>query len=234
MFLKFSLLFCIPVFAVSMQGAAIVNCSQPGFSQTVYNASCSVGSQTGDALVYQGITSASIVAGQYVVTGLADMVSGPARNSGPYPMQASANWDDFFALPTSSPTDVLKVTVTGGGLNHPAFIRAGSINYAESDFCDAHYIGNPVCTQHLTISAGSLSNIELGGSDSVTIPFECGSFGCGQSPNASLYELVTVQRFLADGVTSDPFTTVPEPSSLTLLLLAIPGALAIIKRRSNC
>ena len=213
------------VSTLSMYGAAIVTCSQPGSSTTTYNGTCSVGTGANNMLLYQGFTTAFINGGQYEIEGLAESLALPSSSVGPYPMTGSATWNDFFALPSSNPTDILRITVTGGGLNHPASIQAGPIDYVTSNFCDAHYIGNPVCTKAATVSAATLAGVILTGSDSITIPFPCFG-GCGVSANADLFESVSIQRFLPDGITPDPFTISPEPDSLRLLLLAIPVGLA--------
>jgi hypothetical protein len=224
--------FLLSVSTVSIYGAAIVTCSQPGSSNTTYNGICSVGTGVNNMLMYHGFTTAFIFGGEYDVEALAEPLVLPSSNVGPYPMSGSATWSDFFAAPSSKPTDILKITVTGGGLNHPASIQAGPIDYTTPDFCDAHFIGNPVCTKTATVSAASFTGVILTGSDSITIPFPCVG-GCGVSVNADLFESVTIQRFLSDGVTPDPFTISPEPGSLGLLLLAIPLGVAFRRQLLN-
>ena len=234
MLTRFSLLiFFLLMPTLRMHGAAMVTCSQPGFSETVYNGSCSVGSGASNTLVYGAYTKASVFGNVYSVEALAGVLWTPVGNAAPYPMTASASWDDIFSLPNSNPTDILKLTVTGGGQYHPSFIEAGPISYIESDFCDAHYIGNAVCTKKATISAANFSSIELMGSDSFVINGLCGGFGCRASANSDLYEHVTIQRFLADGVTADPFSSAPEPSTLAFLLLATSAGLALYRRTLN-
>jgi hypothetical protein len=213
-----------------MHAAAMVTCSQPGFSETVYNGTCSVGVGVNNTFSYEAYTRASIAGNVYTVQALSQVLSTPSNGSGPYPMSATASWNDVFTVPNSDPTDIFRITVTGGGLNHPASIEAGPISYLESDFCDAHYIGNSACTKEATISAADFSSLKITGSDSLSIDFPCG-FGCHTSPNADLYEIVTVQRFLADGVTADPFSSAPEPSTIALIVLGIPAGLAFRKQR---
>jgi hypothetical protein len=217
--------------AASIYGAAMVTCSQPGFSETVYNGSCSVGAGVNNTFSYEAYTRTSLSGDRYIVEALSEVRSTPVSNAGSYPISASATWDDIFALPNSNPTDIFKLTVTGGGLYHPSSIQAGPISYTESDFCDAHYIGNAVCTKRATVSAASLASVELMGSDSFIIDGPCGGFGCNASPNSDLYERITIQRFLADGITADPFLSVPEPSTIALLLLAVPIGLAFRTQR---
>lgn len=219
------------VFTVSIPAAAVVTCGQPGFSQTVYNGTCVVGTNAGGTLEFSGVTSSSTLGDVFTVQALAEVLTTPKTNAGPYPMTASATWDDIFEVPSSNPTDIFTITVTGGGLNHPAAIYAGPITYSGTDFCDARYVGNSVCTESVNISAGDFSSLEIKGSDSVSIGGPCGYSDCGLSVNSELYELVTVQRFLADGVTADPFTVTPEPSSLALLLVGIPAGLVFLRRR---
>ena len=230
----FLLIGIFPVFTVGMKAGAVVTCSQPGFSQTVYNGICAVGTDTSDTLSFGASTSASIVNGTYLVQGLAEYLTTPSSNTGPYPMSATASWNDVFALPTSNSTDIFKITVASGGLNHSGSINAGPISLDGSAFCDASYTFSPACLQTATVSASNLSSIHLQGSDSVTIDGACGSGSCGLNANSNLYEFVLVERFLSDGLTSDPFTdpttVTPEPSSLALLLFAVPAGYAFRKR----
>lgn len=215
---------------VGMKAAAVVTCSQPGFSQTVYNSPCAVGSSS-DTLVYLAFTESFVSGNTFSAEALAEAIGLPNTNPGPYPMSAVASWNDIFDVPSSNPTDVFKITVFGGGLNHPASIFAGPIHYTTPDFCDADYLGNPACTDTATVSATQPLSVQLTGSDSLTIPVPCGFSNCGLSVNANLYESVSVQRFLADGVTPDPFTTAPEPASVALFFLGLPAGLALYRRR---
>jgi hypothetical protein len=219
------------VLAVRAEAAAVVTCAQPGFSETVFNGTCAVGTGAGGTLEFSGVTGSSFTGNTFTVQALAEVIGTPVTNSGPYPMTASATWDDIFAVPTSNADDIFKITVTGGGLDHPGSISAGPITYGGSEFCDAHYVGNAVCTETATVSAAALSSIELKGSDSITVGEPCGFSGCGLSVNTELYEVVTVERFLSDGVTADPFTVTPEPSSLALLLLGMPAGFVLRRRR---
>jgi hypothetical protein len=219
------------VLTARAEAAAIVTCAQPGFSETVSNGACAVGTGAGGTLQFSGITGSSITGNIFTVQALAEVIGTPATNSGPYPMTASATWDDIFALPTSNAGDIFKITVTGSGLGHPGSIDAGPLTYGGAEFCDARYVGNAACTETATVSAATLSSVELKGSDSITIDGACGLSNCGLSVNTELYEVVTVERFLSDGVTADPFTVTPEPSSLALLLLGVPAGFVFWRRR---
>jgi hypothetical protein len=217
---------------LSMRAAAIVTCSQPGYSDIVSNGVCQSGG-VGDVLQLYGSTSSFLSGNYFNARASAFLLSVPKENPGPYPMTATAVWNDIFNVPVSNPTDVLKITVYGGGLNHPAFIDAGPIVYTASDFCDAHYTGNPACTETATVSGSQLLTVQLEGTDTVEIGGPCGSSNCGFSANGDLTEFVSVQQFLANGVTPDPFTSAPEPASIALLLLGIPAGFGLLRRRDT-
>lgn len=226
--------------AASCSASAVVTCSEPGSTQTVYNGTCSVSNVTG-TLSYEGFTSAHVQGNQLQFEALAEALSFPgtpypANYSGPalYPMSASASWNDSFVLPSSAPGDLLDITITGGGLNHPAAVYAGPLSYPETDFCDAHYTGNPACTLNATLPASQLASVQLIGSDSVSpqgpCPLGLGT-GCDRSANASLFEDVTISRFLADGSTPDPFTSAPEPGTQGIVLAALVAIAGVMRAR---
>ncbi|MCU1292282.1 MAG: hypothetical protein JWP08_1132, partial [Bryobacterales bacterium] len=50
----------LSVSAASIYGTAMVTCSQPGFSETVYNGSCSVVAGVNNTFSYEAYTRASI------------------------------------------------------------------------------------------------------------------------------------------------------------------------------
>jgi hypothetical protein len=217
-------------FTLSMQGAAMVTCSQPGYSETVFNGICAA-SSSGDALEFGAFTQFSVSGNTFTAMAYASIFNLPIKNSGPYPMTATAVWNDVFEVPVSSPADVLKITVFGGGLNHPASVDVGPILYDASDFCDGHYTGNPVCTKKATVAGDNFLSVQLTGTDTVSVDSPCGYSNCGFSVNSDLSEYVSIQQFLADGVTPVSFTTAPEPQSIALLLLGLPAGLGFFRRR---
>lgn len=216
----------------SAQAAAVVTCTQSGYTMTVTNGICR--GATGNTLSYGGFSGLLLKNGALQATAYAELMTLPDTTAGAFPISASAMWDDTFNVPSSPSGDIIQVIVDGGGVGHPASIQLGVINYTTSDFCDAHYIGNPACTVRETMSAGAVSTVRLTGSDSVTIGGPCvGS--CGFSANADLYEYVTINRYLADGVTSDPFTslvTAPEPAAWGLLAAGVLALIAATQRKA--
>jgi hypothetical protein len=210
--------------------AAIVTCTDGlGDSQTVYNGTCTVGSGN-DSFSYYGFSSASVNNGEFDVRAFAFVNIGPTTfpgappyNSAFYPLTGSASWFDSFALPPSDPNDILAITVFGSGLGHPALIHVGDINYATPNFCDANAnfqsclgAGQAVVENE---KASQVPAVYIFGTDSMTFTQPCYE-GCGLSANVFLSELVRIQRFLPDGVTPDPFTSTPEPSTIALIGVA--------------
>ncbi len=216
----------------SAQAAAVVTCTQSAYTMTVTNGICH--GATGNTLSYGGFSGLRLQNGALQATAYAELITLPDPTAGAFPISAGAMWDDTFNLPSSPSGDIIQVIVDGGGLGHPASIQIGDIDYTTPDFCDAHYTGNPACTVRETMSAGAVSTVRLTGSDSVTIGGPCVG-NCGFSANADLYEYVTINRFLADGVTSDPFTSLiaaPEPSAFGLLAAGVLTLIFAVQRKA--
>ena len=223
------------VFASSvalLHGASIVTCSNGlGDTQTVYNGTCVIGS--GDnTLSYFGSSGGGIAGNQLSVAASAYLIYGPLT-TGPsappydpavYPLTATASWSDSFAIPQSNPNDILKISVYGYGLGHQAYIQVGDIDYTTQDFCDAHVDYDQCLAAGEAVekveSASQAPFVEVFGTDSIGFTQPCYDGQCGVSANAGLYESVTIDRYLPDGVTPDPFTTTPEPSTIGLIGLA--------------
>ncbi|MDQ2841565.1 MAG: hypothetical protein M3Y72_11115 [Acidobacteriota bacterium] len=203
-------------FGPLLPGAAMVTCTDGhGDTNTASNGICIVG-KSPDVLGYAAATGSDIFNGQFQAGASTDVLLQPTVGRSDlsiYPLNATATWDDFFALPASNPNDILKINVTGGGLGHPALIEIGKISYTTPDFCDIHFIGRGLCSPMAIQPASEVPSVHLFGMDSFSF------VGPGEpfSPNVLLIERVTVDRFLPDGVTPDPFTTTPEPAPLRLL-----------------
>jgi hypothetical protein len=196
----------------SMQSAAVVTCTEPGFTQTITNGTCIVpGDASGGGLQYWGVTSSRISNGDLFVEAHAEILFLPeVTDLSKYPMTANSQWNDYFDLPVSRPDDVLKITAFGAGFGGPGSIQVGSIfieseGISSTQFCDESYSGNPACTFQSTELAAMVPFVKLVGSTT----YECNDASCHPYENQALDEVVQIQRFFADGVTSDPFTVPP-------------------------
>lgn len=140
-----------------------------------------------------------------------------------FPMSVSMTWNDSYALPLSKPTDLLRTTVTILGYNGEPVVHIGP-DLTYSTGCDWH--SSSFCPMVDTIPAAGVNRVNISGSMAVAADF-LEQFNTSTSrgqPNYYDLEIdVSIERFLADGTTPDPFTT-PEPARLGF----VAGSLAMI------
>jgi hypothetical protein len=136
-----------------------------------------------------------------------------------YPMTAAVTWSDTFLLPRSSPTDILKITADIGSASGLASIEIGpNPDFKDTSACLPNF--EKFCALDYVESASGIKSGYISGNHQFTQALDGDP---GPVVNFSdQYLTVSIERFLADGTTPDPYTSpAPEPSQLDILATSL-------------
>lgn len=219
-----------PGFSVTYQNAARVQCAFPADPLLQPNAP-----PPSNPTSMLAFTSTSFSGNTATEGSSAFLVNSVQNSSGPYPETATATWSLALFIPDNpNSSDILKIVPNTSGLASTYNLTVGSFSWTTA--CDAHYGCFP--------TSAPPPNFEItlppwpGGvwmTDSGRWSFQVTEIDeqfPGEINATEADTLFQVSRFLADGVTPDPFTTTPEPASAALLATGL-GALLWASRRKR-
>lgn len=206
-------------------------CSANGVTQSFssFPAHCNipgVPAGTGSFLAEANVAPPTIDNGAFSLLSFADLLATP-EDDNRAPITIVATWNDVFDLPASNPSDILRITWGQTGLGSGGTWPGSQITLSNGQsltFVCPHIVGPPDCPPGqavFRVPASAVTSVNLQGN------YDPGPLN-SQINNSITDELeftqgVSIARYLADGVTPDPFTAIPEPRTLLLLGFGFAG-----------